>query len=157
MTLPDGRQASVPRSHAQHPKDTIPRQSRKEIRKLLAKTIPRFKDRPFVVEKVCWCADTRDRNWLVDVHPVHTRLLLATGDSGNGFKMLPVMGKYIADLVEGKSLDPILQEAWKWRPGQQSCEKRWGGNNDGQTEDLKDMDGWRAERTGASYSVAYKL
>lgn len=65
---------------------------------------------------MCWCTDTHDRNWLLDVHPKHPRLLVATGDSGVAFKMLPVMGKYISDLVEGKSLDPMLKEAWKWRP-----------------------------------------
>ncbi|KAL2834230.1 FAD dependent oxidoreductase [Aspergillus cavernicola] len=148
VTLPDGRETSEPRSHAQNPGDTIPHQSRREIRELLAKTMPRFKDRPFVTEKVCWCTDTRDRNWLVDVHPVHSRLVLATGDSGNAFKMLPVMGKYIGDLVEGKSLDPMLQETWRWRPDRKGCETRLGGN--GRTDDLKDMDGW-------THAVPYKL
>ncbi|KIW60330.1 hypothetical protein PV05_00557 [Exophiala xenobiotica] len=97
---------------------------------------------PFVTEKMCWCTDTHDRNWLLDVHPKHPRLLVATGDSGVAFKMLPVMGKYISDLVEGKSLDPMLKEAWKWRPDKKSRDQRWGG--DGKTRDLNDMDGWKA-------------
>ncbi|KAL2438535.1 L-saccharopine oxidase [Exophiala dermatitidis] len=142
VTLPDGRQTSEPRSHAQNPSDSIPHQSRKEIRQFLAKTVPQFKDRPFVTEKVCWCTDTNDRNWLLDVHPAHPRLMVATGDSGVAFKMLPVMGKYISDLVEGISLDPMLQQAWKWRPEKNDHSQRWGG--DGKTRDLKDMEGWRA-------------
>jgi hypothetical protein len=56
--------------------------------------------------------------------------------------MLPVMGKYISDLVEGKSLDPMVKEAWKWRPDKKSRDQRWGG--DGKTRDLNDMDGWKA-------------
>lgn len=54
--------------------------------------------------------------------------------------MLPVIGKYISDLVEGRSLDPMLKESWRWRPDQTSRDQRWGG--DGKTRDLKDMDGW---------------
>ncbi|KAL3462741.1 FAD dependent oxidoreductase [Aspergillus heterothallicus] len=155
ISLSDGRHVSVPRSHAQNPGDSIPHQSRKAMRELLAKTIPEFKNRPFVVEKVCWCTDTQDRNWLVDTHPEHARLVLATGDSGSAFKMLPVMGKYISDLVEGKSLDPVLQDAWKWRPSQKTIEKRFGGN--GRTEDLKDMDGWRAEELSKPLSKSSRL
>ncbi|KAK5211068.1 hypothetical protein LTR41_003680 [Exophiala xenobiotica] len=142
LTLLDGRPTSQPRSQAQNPGDTIPHQSRTEIRQFLAKTIPKFKDRPFVTEKMCWCTDTHDRNWLLDVHPKHPRLIVATGDSGVAFKMLPVMGKYISDLVEGKSLDPMVKEAWKWRPDKKSRDQRWGG--DGKTRDLNDMDGWMA-------------
>ncbi|KAL6246902.1 hypothetical protein RBB50_006209 [Rhinocladiella similis] len=143
VTLADGRETSEPRSHAQNPGDTIPHQSRKEIRDLLAKTLPQFKDRPFVTEKVCWCTDTRDRSWLLDVHPKHPRLIVATGDSGNAFKMLPVMGRYISDLVEGRSLDPMLKEAWRWRPDKTSRDQRWGG--DGKTRDLKNVDGWKSD------------
>ncbi|KAK5041969.1 hypothetical protein LTR13_001774 [Exophiala sideris] len=149
VTLADGRKASEPRSNAQNPEDTIPHQSRREIRDLLAKTIPQFKDRPFVVEKVCWCADTRDRNWLLDVHPHHPRLVVATGDSGSAFKMLPVMGKYISDLVEGKSLDPMLKKAWRWRPDKLSGDQRWGG--DGKTRDLKDMKGWKSDDSNPDF------
>jgi glycine/D-amino acid oxidase-like deaminating enzyme len=143
VTLADGRETSEPRSHAQNRGDSIPHQSRREIRRLLAKTVPRFQDRPLVAEKVCWCTDTHDRNWLLDVHPDHPRLVLATGDSGHAFKVLPVIGRYDADLVEGKSLDAMLRHAWRWRPEEGTRERRWGG--DGQTRDLKDMAGWRAE------------
>jgi len=57
--------------------------------------------------------------------------------------MLPVMGRYISDLVEGKSLDPMLKEAWRWRPDKMTRDQRWGG--DGKTRDLKDMKGWRSD------------
>ncbi|EXJ84440.1 hypothetical protein A1O3_05108, partial [Capronia epimyces CBS 606.96] len=130
------------RSHAQNPGDSIPHQSRREISDLLAKTEPQFKDRPFVTEKVCWCTDTPDCNWLLDVHPDNSRLVVATGDLGVAFKMLPVMGKYISNLVEGVSLDPMLQEAWRWRPDNTNHSQRWGG--DERTRDLKEMEGWRA-------------
>jgi sarcosine oxidase / L-pipecolate oxidase len=134
VTLPSGRSTSRPRSHAQHPGDTIPAKSRGEIRALITKTVPQFKHRPFVEEKVCWCTDTMDRKWLIDVHPQHPRLILATGDSGNAFKMLPVIGKYIGDVVEGRPLDPVIKDTWRWRPDKKERKKRLGG--DGETRDL---------------------
>ena len=143
--LPNGRTVSVPRSHAVHPADSIPTHSRAEIRALLSRTVPRFKDRPFVVEKVCWCTDTMDRNWLIDIHPAHHRLVVATGDSGNGFKMLPVIGTYISDLVEGIKIPELMKDAWKWRPEKVDRVERWGG--DGKTMDLDEMDGWKAPET----------
>lgn len=142
-TVADGRSVSVPRSHATNPSDRIPNKSRDEVRSLLSRTIPRFSGHSFVVEKVCWCTDTMDRNWLVDVHPVHDRLIIATGDSGNAFKMLPVIGKYIGDLVQGRELDSLVKEAWKWREDKAGRSERFGG--DGKTRDLKEMDGWKAD------------
>jgi glycine/D-amino acid oxidase-like deaminating enzyme len=32
-------------------------------------------------------ADTIDEDWIIDYHPDHPRLLLATGGSGHGFKV----------------------------------------------------------------------
>lgn len=145
--LPDGRTISVPRSHASNPTDTIPGECRAAIRALLARTIPRFQDRPFVVEKICWCTDTMDRNWLIDQHPQHPRLVVATGDSGNAFKMLPVIGRYIGDVVERKPLPAICAQAWRWRPEKNDRSEgessRWGG--DWELKDLKDMAGWKAK------------
>lgn len=31
-------------------------------------------------------ADTIDEDWIIDYHPLHPRLLLATGGSGHAFK-----------------------------------------------------------------------
>lgn len=140
-TVADGRKVSVPRSHAVNPSDSIPTESRNEVRSLLSRTLPRFNERPFVLEKICWCTDTIDRNWLIDIHPVYDRLIVATGDSGNAFKMLPVIGKYIGDLVEGKKLDSLAKDAWRWREDKAGRSRRFGG--DGETRDLKEMVGWK--------------
>ncbi|KAJ0415910.1 hypothetical protein BJY00DRAFT_317374 [Aspergillus carlsbadensis] len=90
VTPPNSRRGSAPRSHALSPDDAMPQQSGNAIWVFLAKSLPTSADQPFVVEK------------LVDTHMVHARRVLATGDFGNAFKRLPVMGKYIAGLVEGK-------------------------------------------------------
>jgi sarcosine oxidase/L-pipecolate oxidase len=44
--------------------------------------------------------------------------MVATGGSGHGFKYLPVLGKWIVDIIEGKELvgdDKQVGKRWKWR------------------------------------------
>ncbi|PWN46939.1 FAD dependent oxidoreductase [Violaceomyces palustris] len=45
--------------------------------------------------RICWYSDTRDENWIIDHVPNTKNLLLASGDSGHGYKFLPVMGRLI--------------------------------------------------------------
>lgn len=51
---------------------------------------------------------------MIDYHPQVDGLFIATGDSGHGFKVFPVIGEKIADAVERK-LAPELQSLWRWR------------------------------------------
>ncbi|CCO31994.1 hypothetical protein BN14_06046 [Rhizoctonia solani AG-1 IB] len=67
------------------------------------KAVPRYR-RP----RLCFepdLLDTIDEDWIIDYHPDHPRLLLATGGSGHGFKFLPVLGRVIADRLENKLED----------------------------------------------------
>jgi glycine/D-amino acid oxidase-like deaminating enzyme len=49
-----------------------------------------------------------DGHFVVDRHPWHERVLLATGFSGHGFKFAPVIGQALADLViDGQTPLPI--------------------------------------------------
>lgn len=44
--------------------------------------------------------------------------MVATGGSGHGFKYLPVLGKWIVDIVEGKESagsDAEIKRRWRWR------------------------------------------
>lgn len=47
--------------------------------------------------RVCHYSDTEDENWVIDHAPGPVdNVILATGDSGHGFKFLPTIGEYIA-------------------------------------------------------------
>ena len=61
-------------------------------------------------------ADTPDLHFLIDKHPSHPGLHLAVGGSAHGFKMMPVVGKYVVDSLEG-SLEDEARNKWRWRPG----------------------------------------
>jgi sarcosine oxidase len=50
---------------------------------------------------VCLYTDTPDFHFVVDRHPRHAEVILASVCSGHGFKFAAVMGEIIADLVQG--------------------------------------------------------
>ena len=105
-----GNKSSIP--FAKH---EIPLEAEVRTREFLKATMPHLAERPFSFARICWCADTPDRNFLIDRHPEYRRLVLAVGGSGHGFMHIPSVGGYIADVLEG-CLDEKLQRAFRWRP-----------------------------------------
>ncbi|ODA79909.1 hypothetical protein RJ55_05506 [Drechmeria coniospora] len=69
--------------------------------------------RPWKETRLCWYSDTADGDWLVDWHPGWKGLFIATGDSGHGFKFLPVVGERIVDCMLGSGGE--LGRKWKWK------------------------------------------
>ena len=76
---PDGSVRSVPFEKTQ-----VPKESEARVRALLSETMPQFADRPFSFARICWCADTVNREFLIDRHPQHPSLILGCGASGRG-------------------------------------------------------------------------
>ncbi|KAH8820717.1 fructosyl amine:oxygen oxidoreductase-like protein [Xylogone sp. PMI_703] len=105
-----GRKSSVP-----FKKDQIPLEAETRVRQFLSDTMPHLKDRPLSYARICWCADTPDRNFLIDRHPDFKSLVLAIGGSGHGFMHIPSVGGFVTDVLEDK-LEPRLKRAFRWRP-----------------------------------------
>lgn len=59
---------------------------------------------------------SKDINFRICPHPNAKNLYIATVGSNHGFKFLPVIGKYVADMLEGK-LSPGYAELWSWKFG----------------------------------------
>ena len=93
----------------------IPLSSASRIRAFLDETMPHLADRPFTFARICWCADTPDREFLITTHPRHPSLVLGVGGSGHGFAHLPSVGDFIVDEMEGR-LGKRFKEVWRWRP-----------------------------------------
>ena len=70
------------------------------LRTFLAHTFPALLDAEVVYTRRCLYTDTRDGHFWIDRHPTVKGLSVATGGSGHGMKMGPVIGKLIADMVE---------------------------------------------------------
>ncbi|CAJ2510930.1 Uu.00g065550.m01.CDS01 [Anthostomella pinea] len=132
---------SVPRSHAKHPTDTYPNASEQTIRKAIAAFLPRFKEKELFNRAMCWCTDTADAALLVCEHPRWKNFILATGDSGHSFKVLPNIGKHVVELIEGNLADDLAY-AWRWRPGGDALKSRRAAP----AKDLADMSGWKHDR-----------
>lgn len=84
-----------------HPSDTGP------VARFLADHLPGVKPSP-VRHSVCMYTLTRDRHFIVDVHPEFGNVVIGAGFSGHGFKFTTVLGEALADLaLDGSTELPI--------------------------------------------------
>ncbi|KAK8078692.1 sarcosine oxidase [Apiospora phragmitis] len=105
-----------------------------KIRRLLRETLPGLAERPLVNKHMCWCADTADSEYIIDFVPGKHGLIVASGDSGHAFKMLPIAGKWIVELAQAGQQE---KRRWRWKPNQDA-----GGDVSwrvGRPVDLKDV------------------
>lgn len=116
---------SQPPAAGEAPRDFIPAEDEFKLRRLLRETLPWMAERPFVDKKLCWFSDTRDSDYCVDFVPgSHRSLVVLAGDSGHGFKMMPIVGKWVLDLL-AKGRQELTR--WQWRHGDAS-DGDWDGS-----------------------------
>jgi glycine/D-amino acid oxidase-like deaminating enzyme len=84
------------------------------LREFLLWAFPLLADAPLVYTRICLYCDTADGDFWIAPDPDRRGLIIATGDSGHGFKFAPVLGEIIADTAEGKS-NPWSHK-FRWRP-----------------------------------------
>jgi glycine/D-amino acid oxidase-like deaminating enzyme len=92
---------------------TVPDAYAQRLRTFLAKTFPELADAPLVSTRCCLYCDTPDEHFWITRHPDNPALTVAAGDSGHAFKFAPVLGRLIADAVEGKS--NAISDRFAWR------------------------------------------
>ena len=85
-----------------------------QMREFVRSTFPALADAPIVYGRICLYCDTYDGHFWIAPDPERPGLIIATGDSGHGFKFAPVLGEIIADAAEDKH-NPLL-EKFRWRP-----------------------------------------
>ncbi|KXT01610.1 hypothetical protein AC578_8016 [Pseudocercospora eumusae] len=103
----------APKERLPQPQDFIPAEDEQKLRQLLRETFPWMADRPFVDQKLCWFADTADSDYCIDFVPgTQNSVVALSGDSGHGFKMMPIVGKWVAQLLgDGKQ----SEQRWMWK------------------------------------------
>ncbi|MGA7172413.1 MAG: N-methyl-L-tryptophan oxidase [Candidatus Dormiibacterota bacterium] len=114
----DGRTAKAARHHGGE--DTSAETVRREVtaadittvRAGLADTIPMLSSAPLARASTCLYTNSLDKHFVIGFHPSSSRVSLATGFSGHGFKFAPVVGEVMADLAEqGQTAHPIAEFA----------------------------------------------
>lgn len=93
----------------------LPTEADIDLRRALKQLSPvkGLESRPWKETRICWYSDTIDGDWLVDYHPGWEGLFIATGDSGHGYKFLPVLGDKVADCILGHGGE--LGHKWRWK------------------------------------------
>ncbi|KAH8807876.1 FAD dependent oxidoreductase [Xylogone sp. PMI_703] len=96
--------------------DFITQEDEEASRRLIRETLPSLASRPLIDRHMCWIADSEDSNFVIDYVPGSDRsLVILSGDSGHGFKMLPIMGDFVMKLLtSGKQVIP----QWQWKDAQ---------------------------------------
>src|SRR5687768_14624693 len=73
-----------------------------EVRKYLARRIPKLRHAPVNETRVCQYENTSNGDFLIDRHPEFENVWLVGGGSGHGFKHGPFVGEYVAARIEGR-------------------------------------------------------
>jgi sarcosine oxidase len=79
--------------------DGAPSSDEERVRAFLRRCIPQAAAAPRAARRVSVATMTPDGHPLLGFHPHSDRVLLAGGLSGHGFKLVPVLGEVIAELV----------------------------------------------------------
>ena len=119
---PDGRIRSTPitRWTPDAKITAIPATALRVIKTFVSQNLPELNEHkiPIIKSRLCWYNDSFDNHLVIDRVPGKKNLMVATGGSGHGFKYLPVLGKYVVDIIEGKEdgeMGAELRRRWIWR------------------------------------------
>jgi monomeric sarcosine oxidase len=87
--------------------DRVPSaQALADVRAFMARRFPALAGRPLSEARVCQYENSANGDFLIDRHPQMTNVLLVGGGSGHGFKHGPAVGRYAAELLTGKLVQP---------------------------------------------------
>ncbi|MEQ9649289.1 MAG: FAD-dependent oxidoreductase [Sandaracinaceae bacterium] len=78
------------------PADVEPR-----FRAFLRASLPALADAPLAEARLCFYCDSVDGDLWITRIPDHPRVVVASGGSGHGFKLAPLLGDWIADVALG--------------------------------------------------------
>ncbi|OAA51856.1 fructosyl-amino acid oxidase [Metarhizium rileyi] len=136
---------SLPSTRRNRSLSRLPDEADEDLRHGLVKLSPikGLEKRPWKGTRLCWYSDTKDGDWLVDWHPGWKGLFIATGDSGHGYKFLPLLGDKVLDCMQGQG--GSLGDKWKWKSIDDETD---GKERNGKFKGLITMDGSRGGDPG---------
>ncbi|KEF61821.1 uncharacterized protein A1O9_03391 [Exophiala aquamarina CBS 119918] len=110
-----GQEISVPAPD----QNLIPEKLKRQSIEIIRQRIPEMlvDDRSPDDWRICWDAISPDQNQLICQHPDArlSNLYLATAGSFHSWKFLPNIGRYVVNVLDGKSNGQAKDEAWRWK------------------------------------------
>ena len=115
VELDNGRVVSIPKTaNSNPPFKYLTKHIMKQVREWLTVFFPDLAKAGLNFEsKVLWYTDTIDNDYIYDFVPKKKGLFVACGGSGHAFKMLPVLGQFLVDKIEGR--ENLYTDLFKWR------------------------------------------
>ncbi|KAF2644015.1 FAD dependent oxidoreductase [Massarina eburnea CBS 473.64] len=122
----------------------VPKEDELKMRELLRQTLPYLADRPLVEKSLCWFADTNDSDFIIDYVPgTSSSVILLSGDSGHGFKMFPIVGRWVNNLLNAEDGKQSISR-WRWRDSTSGHTTATDGDDVswriGDVKELRDLD-----------------
>lgn len=114
----DGTPQSIPFERTQ-----VPKESEARVRALLSETMPQLANRPFSFARICWCADTPNREFIIDRHPHHPSLILGCGASGRGMLLSCYVWSTGLTLLHRFQISPLNRRYHCRRSGRKGAPK----------------------------------
>ena len=82
-----------------------------------------------VKARMCYYTDSVDGDFLISRIPGKDNLIVATGGSGHAFKFLPVIGRVVQDVVEGKDNEETRRFGWRSSRNTKEASRSGFGDN----------------------------
>ncbi|HEY9044846.1 MAG TPA: FAD-dependent oxidoreductase [Ohtaekwangia sp.] len=79
-----------------------------KAREFIVHRFPLLKNAPLTESRVCPYENSPDGNFIFEVHPYASNLLLLGGGSGHGFKHGPALGEMVANTLAGIAIPPAI-------------------------------------------------
>lgn len=70
--------------------------------------------------RLCWYTDSIDNSFVVDFVPGRPGLAVCSGGSGHGFKFLPILGREVVKILEGRGSETAYGRLWQWRSSKEN-------------------------------------
>ncbi|KAI1483155.1 FAD dependent oxidoreductase [Daldinia eschscholtzii] len=145
-----GRRISVPKTaHVTEEKETrIPIDALKGIKEFITINFPELVALGISSTRLCWYTDSIDNSFVVDFVPGRSGVAVCSGGSGHGFKFLPILGREVVKILEGKGEQTVYGRMWKWRS---SPEAKRNGLEEGEQgprvlskQKMAEQENWRS-------------
>ncbi len=105
----------------------VPPAEEGHFRTFLRLALPSLAEAPLTGSRLCLYCDTWDGNLWIDHDPDRAGLVVAAGGSGHAFKFAPILGRFVADVVERAPNPCASRFAWRKRAERRMEDARFSG------------------------------